>query len=86
MNGFVQPDQHLFVSLEVYTNSAPGIDLIAVNGVRPLQIQYTRAGDSAAGGCCCMQILEVKSWLLRPDNANAAARVFVDLSGRLIQP
>lgn len=81
---FVQQNQILFVALEVYTNSVPGIYPIATTStIADLLFQLE---DLDVNGYCFMQTLIVKLLTAARHNGNAAARIFVDISGRLVQP
>ena len=87
INGFVQPNQHLFVSLEVYTNSVPGIYPIVPIGVSTIADPTfpTRRFGSQQVLLYADPDSEITVAVAR-DNGNAAARVFVDVSGRIVTP
>jgi hypothetical protein len=85
INGFVQPDQHLFVSLQVKTNTVPGIYPIVLLGVSTIaepKFPARRFGSqqvllySDPGSDITVAVAR--------DNGNADARVSVDVSGRII--
>lgn len=83
---FVQQNQILFVALEVYTNSVPGIYPIVTSGTSTIADLLFQLEDLDVNGYCFMQTLIVKLLTAARHNGNAAARIFVDISGRLVQP
>jgi hypothetical protein len=87
VNGFVQQNQSLFVSLEVYTNSVPRIYPIVANGTSTISdpaLPARRFGSQQV-----LLYADPDSQIIvtaARDNGNAEARIFVDLSGRLVKP
>jgi hypothetical protein len=82
VNGFVQQNQTLFVSLEVYTNSVPGIYPITTTGTSTISdpgFPARRFGSQRV-----LLYADPDSQIIvtaARHNGNAAARVFVDISG-----
>ena len=56
VNGFVQQNQTLFVSLEVYTNSIPGIYPIVTSGTSTISDPAFPARRFEVNEYCFMQI------------------------------
>ena len=87
INGFVQQNQTLFVSLEVYTNFVPGIYPIATSGTPT--ISDPCFPGRRFGGQWVLLYADPDSQIIVTAaryNGNAEARIFVDISGRLIKP
>ena len=55
INGFVQQNQTLFVSLEVYTNFVPGIYPIVTSGTSTISDPAFQLEDLEVNGYCFMQ-------------------------------
>ncbi|MCE3241039.1 MAG: hypothetical protein K0Q83_1546 [Deltaproteobacteria bacterium] len=55
VNGFVQQNQTLFVSLEVYMNSVPGIYPIVTSGTSTISDFAFQLEDLEVNGYCFMQ-------------------------------
>lgn len=87
VNGFVQQNQSLFVSLEVYTNSVPGIYPIVTNGTSTISdpaLPARRFGSQQV-----LLYADTDSQIIvtaARHNGNADARIFVDITGRLVKP
>jgi hypothetical protein len=87
VNGFVQQNQTLFVSLEVYTNSVPRIYPIVTTGTSTISdpsLPARRFGSQQV-----LLYADPDSQIIvtaARDNGNADARIFVDLCGRLVKP
>lgn len=87
INGFMQQNQSLFVSLEVYTNSVPGIYPIVTAGISNISdpiFPVRRFGSQQV-----LLYSDPDSQIILTaarDNVNADARIFVDISGRLVKP
>ena len=87
VNGFVQQNQTLFVSLEVYTNSVPGIYPIVTSGTSTISDPTFPA--RRFGGQRVLLYADADSQIIvtaARHNGNAEARIFVDISGRLVKP
>jgi hypothetical protein len=87
VNGFVHQNQTLFVSLEVYTNSVPGIYPIAISGTSIISDPAFPA--RRYGSQRVLLYADPDSQITvtaARHNGNADARIFVDVSGRLVKP
>ena len=87
INGFVQQNQTLFVSLEVYTNFVPGIYPIVTSGTSTISDPAFPA--RRFGGQRVLLYADPDSQIIvtaARHNGNAEARIFVNISGRLIKP
>jgi hypothetical protein len=87
VNGIVQQNQTLFVSLEIYTNSVPGIYPIFTTGTSTVSDPVLPA--RRFGSQRVLLYADPDSQIIvttARHNGNAAARVFVDISGRLVKP
>jgi hypothetical protein len=92
INGFVQPDQHLFVSLQVGAGIYPIVLLGVLTNAVPI------GGSTKADPTFPVRRFGSQQLLLYADpgsnitvavardNGNADARVSVDVSGRIITP
>ncbi len=87
VNGFVQHNQSLFVSLEVFTNGVPGIYPIVTNGTSTISDPALPARRFAS-----QQVVlyadpdsQITVAAARHDGSGVA-RMFVDLCGRLVTP
>ena len=87
VNGFVQQNQTLFVSLEVYTNSSAGIYPIVTTGTSTISDPAFPA--RRFGGQRVLLYADPDSQVMvtaARHDGNADARIFVDISGRLVKP
>ena len=87
INGFVQQNQSLFVSLQVYTNSVAGIYPIVTSG-SSIMSDPTFA-ERRFGSQRVLLYADPDSRITMTaarHNDDAAARIFVDISGRLVKP
>jgi hypothetical protein len=87
VNGFLQQNQTLFVALEVYTNSLPGIYPIVTNGTSTISDPAFPA--RRFGSRQILLYADPDSQIVvtaARHNGNADARIFVDLCGRLVKP
>jgi hypothetical protein len=87
VNGFVQQNQTLFVSLEVYTNSSPGIYPVVTTGTSTVSDPSFPA--RRFGGQRVLLYADPDSEIIvtaARHNGDADARIFVEISGRLVKP
>ena len=87
INGFVQQNQSLFVSLEVYTGAAPGIYPIAITGISTISDPAFPARRFGSQRVLVYADPDSQVTVAAArHNGNADARIFVDLCGRLLKP
>ena len=87
VNGFVQRNQSLFVSLQVYTNSVAGIYPILTSGTST--ILDPTFPERRFGSQRVLLYADPDSQITvtaARHNDDANARIFVDISGRLVKP
>ena len=83
----MQQNQTLFVSLEVYTNSVPGIYPIFPSGTSTIADPAFPARRFASQGVLLYADADSQIRVTAArHNGSAGARIFVDISGRLVKP
>ena len=87
VNGLLQQNQTLLIALEVYTNAVPGIYPIVTAGTSTISDPTFPARRFGSQRILLYADADSQiSVTAARHNGNADARIFVDISGRLVKP